>query len=90
MGSNRFYDPKSKKAFKYDYITEETSDYSTWEPDATSESWRVALEETWSNYCSDHYYNGISSVFSSNKNDQITLNACLEAHQHQPNNYWFV
>lgn len=93
LGSNRFYDPKTKKSFKYDFLTEETSDHCNWEPDQTCESWRLALDDVWSNYCSDHYYKGISSVFATtttttNNNDQITLSACIEAHQFQPNNFW--
>ncbi|XP_027195858.2 F-actin-capping protein subunit alpha [Dermatophagoides pteronyssinus] len=91
LGSNRFYDPKTRKSFKYDFLTEETSDHGHWEPDSTSESWRSTLDDIWSNYCIDHYYKGISSVFATtnnNNNDQITLSACIEAHQFQPNNFW--
>ncbi|OTF75996.1 F-actin-capping protein subunit alpha-like protein [Euroglyphus maynei] len=89
LGSNRFYDPKTRKSFTYDYLTEETSDHGPWEPDATCESWRTVLDEIWANYCADHYYKGISSVFATNNNDHITLSACIEAHQFQPNNFWY-
>ncbi|KAI7693127.1 F-actin-capping protein subunit alpha [Sarcoptes scabiei] len=88
LGSNRFYNPKTKKSFKYDFLTEETSEIQSWEPDAANEPWRSALEEIWSVYCADHYYNGISSVFATNQHDHFVLSACIEAHQFQPNNYW--
>ncbi|KAI7693126.1 F-actin-capping protein subunit alpha [Sarcoptes scabiei] len=90
LGSNRFYNPKTKKSFKYDFLTEETSEIQSWEPDAANEPWRSALEEIWSVYCADHYYNGISSVFATNQHDHFVLSACIEAHQFQPNNYWLV
>lgn len=88
LSPNRFYDPKSRKSFKYDYLSEECSEYQAWEPDQASESWRAALEEVWSSYCADHYYNGISAVFSATSGGQIILSACSEGHQFQPQNYW--
>ncbi|KAJ6221683.1 hypothetical protein RDWZM_000228 [Blomia tropicalis] len=89
VNANRFIDPKSKKSFKYDYLTEEASDYQSWEPDQSNESWRSALEEVWSSYCADHYYEGISAVFATTgSGGQIILNACIEGHKFQPQNYW--
>lgn len=90
LGSNRYYDPKSRKSFKYDCLTEETSDITSWEPDPISEPWRSALEEVWSHYCSDHYYHGNCAVYanSTSPDEKITLSACIESHQFQPNNYW--
>ncbi|KAH9405028.1 F-actin-capping protein [Tyrophagus putrescentiae] len=88
LSPNRFYDPKSRKSFKYDYLSEECSEYQPWEPDQVSEPWRAALEEVWSNYCADHYFNGISAVFSATSGGQIILSACSEGHQFQPQNFW--
>ena len=88
LGSDRFLDPKSRKSFKYDYLTGESSEVLAHEPDATSEPWRTALEEIWSNYTADHFYDGISAVFSSQNGSDIILSACLEGHQFQPQNYW--
>ena len=88
VSPNRFYDAKAKKSFKYDFLTEETTDFQNWEPDALSEPWRAPLEEIWSNYCADHYYNGVSCVFASSNSGQVVISACIEGHQFQPNNYW--
>lgn len=90
LGSNRYYDPRSRQSFKYDHLREETSDLQQWTPDPTSEPWRSALEEVWSKYCADHYHNGVSAVFGTSQNGTITLTACIEDHQFQPKNYWSV
>ena len=89
LGSNRFYDPKSRQSFKYDHLKEEASEYQSWTPDLVSEPWRAALEEVWTKYCSEHYHNGVCGVFGSSQNGQINLTACIEDHQFQPKNYWY-
>lgn len=88
LPSKRFYDPKNRKSFKFDPLSEEASDFQNWESDPVSEPWRAALEEAWAGYCGNHYHNGISAVFSTEKDGQITLTACIEGHQYQPQNYW--
>lgn len=88
IGNGRFVDPRSKKSFLYDYVTSLVSDISPWNPDSNAETWRLALELEWSKYSSEHYHEGAGSVFSSSKDDVITLNACLEGHQFQPKKFW--
>jgi len=88
LGSNRYYDPRSRQSFKYDHLREEASDAQQWSADPVSEPWRSALEDVWTKYCNDHYHNGISAVFGFSQNGQITLTACIEDHQYQPKNYW--
>jgi len=88
LGSNRFCDPRSRQSFKYDHLREEASDLQSWTPDPTVEPWRSTLEEVWTKYCADHYHNGVSAVFGSSRDGQITLTACIEDHQFQPKNYW--
>jgi len=83
-----FVDPRSKKSFTYDHVTGSISNIEPWEPDATAETWRFALEQEWTKYSSEHYHEGAGSVFSSVSDDVITLNACLEGHQFQPKKFW--
>lgn len=84
----RFVDPRSKKSFVYDHVTGAVSDILPWNPEAEAESWRVALEQEWAKYSSEHYHEGAGSVFSTHKDEIITLNACLEGHQFQPKKFW--
>lgn len=88
IGNGRFVDPRTKKSFQYDCLTGTTSDFSDWQPDAGAESWRSALENEWTSYSVEHYHEGAGSVFSSFKDDTVTLNACLEGHQFQPKKFW--
>lgn len=88
LEGGRYYDPRSKQSFKYDYIRDEASDLRAWTPDASAEGWRSALEEVWTTYAREHYTNGVSAVFGSSENGLITLTACIEGHQFQPNNFW--
>lgn len=87
LPGGRFYDPRTQRSFKYDPIREEASDYQAHSPDPLSESWRVALEEAWTAYCKEHYFNGSCSVFGSSSDSEITLTACIEGHQFQSRNY---
>lgn len=88
LESGRYYDPRSKQSFKYDYIRDETSDLKPWTPDPSVETWRSALDDLWATYGREHYTNGVSAVFGTSDNGLITLSACIEGHQFQPNNFW--
>jgi len=88
LGSNRFFDARTKQSFKYDPLRRETSDYDSWEPEAGTEKWRSALETELDLYISDHYKNGAGSVFSKKEEGKVTLVACIEAHLFQPKNCW--
>jgi len=88
LGGGRYFDPRSKQSFKYDYLREEASDLKAHEDENESESWRSALEELWTSYAKEHYNNGVASVFGSVENGDITLTACVEGHQFQPKNFW--
>lgn len=88
MPEGRFSDSRSKQSFKVDCLKEEASDFQSWTPDPSAESWRSCLEEAMLNYCKEHYFDGICSVFASHQNGLITLTACIEDHQFQPKNYW--
>ncbi|BES99439.1 f-actin-capping protein subunit [Nesidiocoris tenuis] len=88
LGSNRFFDARSKQSFKYDPLRRETSNYDTWEPEAGTEKWRAALEQEMDIYVSHHYAKGACSVFSKKEESKVHLTACIEAHLFQPNNCW--
>lgn len=92
LGNNRFFDPRSQQAFKYDHLREQASELEA-EPSAVTphETWRAALEAAWTNYAKEHYKNGVSAVFANvSQNGELTLSACIEDHQFQPKNFWYV
>ncbi|KAH8372056.1 hypothetical protein KR093_009818 [Drosophila rubida] len=88
LGNGRFYDPRTKQAFKYDHLRKEASDYQDLEADANAESWRAALDLETLAYTANHYRHGVSSVFGKSQGNQVTLTICIEDHQFQPKNYW--
>lgn len=88
MSEGRFSDPRSKQSFKVDCLKEEATDFQSWTSDSSIESWRSSLEEAMLNYCKEHYFDGVCSVFGSHQNGLITLTACIEDHQFQPKNFW--
>lgn len=88
IGNGRFVDPRTKKSFHYNHITGGVTDFNDWQPDSNAETWRAALEQEWTSYTTEHYHEGAGSVFSTYKDDMITLNACLEGHQFQPKKFW--
>lgn len=88
LGSNRFYDPRSNKSFKFDHLRKETSDFEDWEPDQRVENWRIALEIEFDAYTSNHFKHGTSNVFAKKQDSNIVLIGCIEDHQFQPQNYW--
>jgi len=63
LGSQRFYDARSKQSFKYDHLRKEAQDYEPYEPDPIAEPWRSALQEEITNYTQSHYRHGGCSVF---------------------------
>ncbi|XP_014241287.1 F-actin-capping protein subunit alpha [Cimex lectularius] len=88
LGSNRYYDARTKQSFKYDPLRRETSNYDTWEPQVGTEKWRAALETELDEYIANHYTKGTCSVFSKKEDGKISLVACIEAHLFQPKNCW--
>ncbi|XP_055381790.1 F-actin-capping protein subunit alpha [Condylostylus longicornis] len=88
LGGGRFYDPRTKQAFKYDHLRKEASDYQNYETDSNSELWRSALDIETIAYTANHYRHGVCSVFGKTQGSQITLTICIEDHQFQPKNYW--
>lgn len=89
LGSGRFFDPRSKRSFKYDHLRKEASEYEPYEPDKVAEPWRAALDEELTGYVAMHYKHGASLVVGrALDNGAVSLIACIEDHQFQPKNYW--
>lgn len=89
LGSGRFFDPRSKRSFKYDHLRKEASEYEPYEPDKVAEPWRAALDEELTGYVAMHYKHGASLVVGrALENGAVSLVACIEDHQFQPKNYW--
>lgn len=74
MGSQRFYDARSKQSFKYDHLRKEATDYEAYEPDSTSETWRSALQDEMTTYTQSHYRHGVCSVFGKSQGGKYQLN----------------
>lgn len=73
LGSQRFYDPRSKQSFKYDHLRKEAQDYEPYEPDAMAEPWRSALQEEISAYTESHYRRGACSVFAKSQGGELSV-----------------
>ena len=84
LGGGRFCDPRSKQSFKFDHVRKEASDYQPWEPEATLEALRSAVELEVTEYCKKHFAKGASLTMSRGQ----TVICCIEAHDYQPHNSW--
>ena len=91
VGRNRFYDPRSKRSFRFDHLRKEATDVQQQElTDTRAESWRSAFEAHFANYVDNYYKHGVCSVFAKSDGPQLTIVACIEDHQFQPKNFWLV
>ena len=54
------------------------------------EGLRSTVETEVTGYCLNHYKHGVCSVFSVNSEEGAAIVACVEDHQFEPKNYWFV
>ena len=89
LTDGRYYDPRSKKSFKFDHLHFKTSDYEQYNDiDTLSESWRVQIEKEFTQYVKIHYKSGACSVFGSSDHGHVTIVVCIEAHKFEPGNFW--
>ncbi|XP_029636365.2 F-actin-capping protein subunit alpha-2 [Octopus sinensis] len=88
LGAGRFLDPRTKTTFKYDHLRKEASDFQPAEIDKVAEPWRAAIESSFTPYVHNHYKYGVTSVYGSHTDGNITIIACVESHQFQPKNFW--
>lgn len=76
--------------FRYDHLRKEASELAAADTDRLSEPWRSALEGSFSSYVHVHYKYGVPTVYGTSENGNITLIACVESHQFNPKNFWYV
>lgn len=88
LPDGQFYDPRSKQTFSYDHLRKESSNPTAAEPDRKAEPWRAAIDEAFRGYVKDHYPHGVSTVYGKSSAGTITITACIEDHQFQPQNFW--
>lgn len=88
LGGGKFLDPRTKNCFKYDHLRKESADAAPADIDQAAEGWRSALENSLTSYIDNHYPHGIYSVYGSSQGGNVTLIACIEDHQFQPQNFW--
>lgn len=62
----------------------------SWEPDSETETWRSAFETEFTSYTSLHYKHGTCSVFAKKEDSSAVITACIEDHEFQAKNFWFV
>jgi len=88
LPDGQFYDPRSKQKFSYDHLRKESSSPSAVDPDSPAEPWRAAIDEAFKGYVKEHYPHGVSTVYGKSSAGTITITACIEDHQFQPQNFW--
>lgn len=83
-----FIDPKSKQKFQYDHLRKESSNTEPADIDNDVEPWRSQLDNEFQSYVGNHYPHGVCAVYGKKVKGNVTLTACGEDHQFQPQNFW--
>lgn len=88
LPDGRFFDPNTKKSFKYNFLSKEATDIQNYDqPNVTSslETFRKAVQEELNYYIQEHYNNvGTGVVFVFNGH----LAIAIESHLFQAKNFW--
>ncbi|CAG8719676.1 1679_t:CDS:2, partial [Acaulospora colombiana] len=82
---NRFLDPRTKKSFVFDHLGLEASDPRDEEVDGESEPFRAALDNAAQEYITEHYKDGVASVFVPSPGNLVLQ---LVANKYNPQNFW--
>ncbi|PAV17001.1 F-actin capping alpha subunit [Pyrrhoderma noxium] len=84
---SRFLDPRSKTTFIFDHLRLEASDPQPYDANEKSETLRKELDASTINYLSNHFLDGVTSVFSSaESSSKFTIQ--IVANKYNPQNYW--
>ncbi|KAI5119207.1 hypothetical protein M0805_004462 [Coniferiporia weirii] len=83
----RFLDPRSKTTFVFDHLRLEASDPQPYEVDERSESLRSALEAATTDYLSNHFPDGVTTVLSTPDSTKKYI-IQIVANKYNPQNYW--
>ena len=65
-------------------------EYQPADVDQKAESWRSAVESAITTYINAHYKNGVTTVYGTSGDGNITIIACIESHAFEPKNWWYV
>ncbi|KAI6176180.1 F-actin-capping protein subunit alpha [Aphelenchoides bicaudatus] len=88
LPEGRFFDPISKKSFKYNFLTKTASDVQPYEGphvDEKLEAFRKAVQVELDAYIQEHYHNGgLGVVFIFNGH----LAIAIESHIFKPKSFW--
>lgn len=89
LEENRFLDPENKVSFRYDPLRMITSNFQDHpEEDEKRELWRKTLYEALKTYVSNHYPEGVCSVFTKDTAVRKFFVACIESHRYKPLAFW--
>lgn len=89
LEENRFLDPQNQVSFKYDHLSRMPSDFRPHpEENEKGELWRRAFHDALAVYTSNHYPEGLCSVFVKDTAIRKIFVACISGHRYKPSAFW--